>query len=182
MPPQKRDTLYSLPSDTLYRRMMHESDNFIAEQLLILASSTQFDHLSSRKVRELVLNKNLSDLRQPPRWVDGSGLSRYNLFTPESMVQVLTKLQRSIPKKRLFKIFPLAGFSGTVENWPSAVSTPYLFVKSGSMGNTYCMSGYLITKSGKTLIFSFMNNHFSRPITEVKKRMQLMFDNIYETY
>lgn len=182
MPSGDKSVLYSLPSDSLYQRMMHESDNMIAEQLLLLASSTLSDTLSGEMVRNSVLKNQLSDLKQPPRWVDGSGLSRYNLFTPESMVHVLHKMYKDIPKERLFALFPAGGISGTLEDWYAGNSEPYIFAKSGSLGNNYCVSGYLITKSGKTLIFSFMNNHFRSPTSEVKKRMQRIFEKIRDAY
>ncbi|MBT8302016.1 MAG: D-alanyl-D-alanine carboxypeptidase, partial [Maribacter sp.] len=91
-PKGERQTLYGMTSDSIIKRMMQESDNFLAEQLLIVASATLSDTLNSSKAREYVLDNYLSSLKQPPRWVDGSGLSRYNLFTPESIVQVLNTL------------------------------------------------------------------------------------------
>jgi D-alanyl-D-alanine carboxypeptidase/D-alanyl-D-alanine-endopeptidase (penicillin-binding protein 4) len=167
-----KQTLYGLPSDTLYQRMMYESDNFIAEQLLILAACTLSDTLDGSIARDHMVKNYLSDLAQPPKWVDGSGLSRYNLFSPESMVHVLTKMYEGIPRQRLFNLFPLSGASGTLKTWDNGIGEPYLYAKSGSLGNTYCLSGYLLTKSGKTLIFSFMNNHYQKPTAAVKARMQ----------
>ena len=174
MPSKQKEVLYSVPSDTVYKRMMHESDNFIAEQLLILASSTLSDTLNGQVTRDHILENQLLGLRQQPRWVDGSGLSRYNLFTPESMVTVLSKLYMEIPIDRLLNFFPTEGITENGE--------PYVYAKSGSLGNNYCLSGYLLTKSGKTLIFSFMNNHFRQPSSEVKKQMQLVFKEIRDTY
>ncbi|MGB5665607.1 MAG: D-alanyl-D-alanine carboxypeptidase, partial [Maribacter sp.] len=84
MPRNKSNILYGIALDSVNKRMMKSSDNFLAEQLLILGSSTLSDTLNSKKARDFILENYLSDLRQPPRWVDGSGLSRYNLFTPES--------------------------------------------------------------------------------------------------
>ena len=117
MPVDNHKVLYGMPADSIYKRMMQESDNFLAEQLLFVASSTLSDTLNSAKARQFVLENHLSDLRQPPRWVDGSGLSRYNLFTPESIVHVLHKLYLEIPKERLFLFFPAGGLSGTLEDW-----------------------------------------------------------------
>lgn len=182
MPLTQSKVLYSVPSDTVYRRMMHESDNFIAEQLLILGSSTLSDTLRSDTVREYILENQLADLRQSPRWVDGSGLSRYNLFTPESMVAVLSKLHATIPRGRLLSFFPAGGITGTLDDWYSGNPAPYIYAKSGSLGNNYCLSGYLVTNTGKTLIFSFMNNHFRQPSSEIKKRMQRVFEEIRDTY
>ncbi len=181
-PKGKKSILYSMPSDSIYAKMMMDSDNFLAEQLLILASSTLSDTLDTHKVRSYVLDSLLTDLKQPPRWVDGSGLSRYNLFTPQSMVHVLQLIYQRIPKQRLFRLFPAGGISGTLENWYIGNPEPYIYAKTGSLGNNHCISGYLLTKSGKTLIFSFMNNHFRIPSSEVKKRMQSIFETIRDTY
>jgi len=173
---------YSIPSDSLYKRMMLVSDNFLAEQMLIMASSTMSDTLSSSKMRDYVLSNQLKDLKQKPRWVDGSGLSRYNLFTPTSFVQVLSKLYNEIPRERLFNLFPVGGESGTLKKYYSGVSKPYIHAKSGTVGNNYSLSGYLITNSGETLIFSFMNNHYKTPTNEVKKRMQSVFEVLRDNY
>ncbi|WP_422079563.1 D-alanyl-D-alanine carboxypeptidase/D-alanyl-D-alanine-endopeptidase [Ulvibacterium sp.] len=178
----QKSILYSMPSDSIYAKMMMDSDNFLAEQLLILASSTLSDTLNTDKVRNYVLDSLLTDLKQPPRWVDGSGLSRYNLFTPQSMIHVLHLMYQRIPRQRLFSLFPAGGVSGTLENWYPGDPDPYIYAKTGSLGNNHCVSGYLLTKSGKTLIFSFMNNHFRIPSTEVKKRMQSVFEIIRDTY
>ncbi|NNE77270.1 MAG: D-alanyl-D-alanine carboxypeptidase [Pricia sp.] len=182
MPNVEKENLYSLPSDSLYKRMMHESDNFLAEQLLVVASSTLSDTLNSERTREHILKNQLSDLTQEPRWVDGSGLSRYNLFSPESIVHVLNRMYTEIPRGRLFDLFPAGGISGTLENWYPGKSEPYVYAKTGSLGNNHCLSGYLVTQSGKTLIFSFMNNHFRHSSSEVKKRMQLILERIRDTY
>ncbi len=182
MPKGKKKVLYSVPSDSVYKRMMHQSDNFIAEQLLIVAASTLSDTLDGSKAQNHILKNQLADLKQVPRWVDGSGLSRYNLFTPESMVHILHKMYRDIPKKRLFSLFPAGGVSGNLEDWYKGNPKPYLYAKTGSLGNNHNISGYLITRSNKTLIFSFMNNHFKQPSSEVKKRMQLIFEEIRDGY
>ncbi|MAU26773.1 MAG: D-alanyl-D-alanine carboxypeptidase [Muricauda sp.] len=182
MPEGEKQVLFGMSRDSLCRRMMLESDNFLAEQLLVMASSTLSDTLFSQKARAFVLDSLLTDLKQPPRWVDGSGLSRYNLFTPESMVQVLHHLYKEMDRDRLFGFFPAGGVSGTLENWYATDGNPYIYAKTGSLGNNHNLSGYLITKSGKVLIFSFMNNHFRLPSAEVKKQMQAIFEFMRDTY
>lgn len=181
--PKKMNLIaYSVHSDSLYKRMMHESDNFLAEQILILSSSALSDTLSSNKIRNFILENQLKDLKQKPRWVDGSGLSRYNLFTPTSFVQVLTKLYTDVPRTRLFNLFPAGGEFGTLKKWYAGNSKPYIYAKSGTLGNNYSLSGYLITNSGKTLIFSFMNNHFTKPVDEVKKSTQAVLELLRDSY
>ncbi|MFH6604366.1 D-alanyl-D-alanine carboxypeptidase/D-alanyl-D-alanine-endopeptidase [Maribacter algicola] len=182
IPKGEKSIVYGMSTDSVLKRMMHQSDNFLAEQLMLLSTSTLTDTLNFAKARDHILENQLVDLRHPPRWVDGSGLSRYNLFTPQSMVHVLQKLYGEIPRERLFHFFPAGGVSGTLEDWYPGNHEPYIFAKTGSLGNNHCLSGYLITKSGKTLIFSFMNNHFRNPSSEVKKRMQAILETIRDSY
>tara|TARA_R110000764_G_scaffold219818_2_gene307936 strand:+ start:11357 stop:12640 length:1284 start_codon:yes stop_codon:yes gene_type:complete len=175
-------TVYGIETDSIFKRMLFKSDNFLAEQLLLTASATVSDTLSTKRVINFMLQNHLKDLEHQPRWVDGSGLSRYNLFTPRSFVQILQKLHNEVPEKRLFGIFPMWGPDSTVETWEDPTTEPFLFAKSGSVGNNYNLSGYLKTKSGKLLIFSFMNNHFRIPSSEIRETMYTTLKNIYENY
>tara|TARA_R110002051_G_scaffold4683_3_gene25966 strand:- start:9503 stop:10771 length:1269 start_codon:yes stop_codon:yes gene_type:complete len=182
MPLGNKETLYGIEMDTLYKRMMHESDNFIAEQLLFMAVSELKDTLNSNLIRTHILENELQYLAQQPRWVDGSGLSRYNLFTPQNMVNVLDKLYAMVPQERLFSIFPAGGLSGTLKNRFAGKDQPYIYAKSGSLSNNYCLSGYLLTKSGKTLIFSFMNNHFRESLSDERLRLEQMLQTLRDNY
>ena len=173
---------YSIPSDSLFKRMMEVSDNFLAEQLLILASSTLSDTLNSSKARDFILENQLKDLNQKPRWVDGSGLSRYNLFTPISFVEVLTKMYKKIPRERLFSFFNVEGKSEILKTGFSDEKAPYIYAKSGTLGNNYNLSGYLITDTNKVLIFSFMNNHFMHPNSKIKEQMLVIFEYVRDNY
>lgn len=182
MPCKKKMILSGINTDSINKRMMQESDNFLAEQLLLTASSTLSDSLNTDIAIEYMLKTHLKDLKQPPRWVDGSGLSRYNLFSPESMVYVLNAMYKEIPKERLFNFFAQGGESGTIADWYPGNPHPYIYAKTGSLGNNHNISGYLITKSGKTLIFSFMNNHFKNSVSEIKKQMQSVFEWLRDNY
>ena len=168
MPDKEKQIIYSVASDSLYKRMMVESDNFLAEQMLILTSSTLSDTLNSAKARNHILETHLKNMKHQPRWVDGSGLSRYNLFTPESLVYVLNEMYNDVPRKRLLHLFPNENNS--------------IFAKSGTVGNNYSLSGYIITKSGKTLIFSFMNNHYRKRTSDVRKKLQSALERMKNNY
>jgi len=176
LPKGPKSTLYSIATDTVYKRMMHKSDNFLAEQLMVMSSGVLKDTLNFSSAKNYILNTYLKELKQKPRWVDGSGLSRYNLFTPESLVHVLHKLYKEVPKKRLFCLFPPVYQNNTQKE------AVYLYAKSGSLGNTYCLSGFLKTRSGKTLIFSFMNNHFRQRNSEIKRQMHAFLQEIRDRY
>jgi D-alanyl-D-alanine carboxypeptidase/D-alanyl-D-alanine-endopeptidase (penicillin-binding protein 4) len=180
MPP-KAQTIYSLPVDSLYKIMMQESDNFIAEQLLLICSQHLSDTLKPEIAIDFITKNFLHDLRDEPQWVDGSGLSRYNLFTPRSIVQLWEKIYYRLPRERLFKLLATGGRSGTIKRWYSA-NPPFIFGKTGSLSNNHCLSGYLITKKGKTLIFSFMNNNFTSSVNDIRQNMDKILRLIYEKY
>ena len=176
-------TYYSVPSDSVYRRMMQLSDNFLAEQLLLLASSTQQDTLSTQWTIDHVTERYLDDLPDAPQWVDGSGLSRYNMQTPRTMVALLLKVDSLLGDARIRTIFPAGGVSGTIENWyASPYRQPYVFAKTGSLGGKHCLSGFLYTRSGKKLVFSFMHNNFVTSSSVLKVEMERILRQVYEEY
>jgi len=157
--------------DSLCIKMMIESDNFLAEQLMILASQGVSDTLSFSVAKNRALQM-LADLPNSPRWVDGSGLSRYNLFTPEWIVSLLHKLYKEYPEDQLLRYFPAGGVSGTIDNWYGAEDGPFVFAKTGTLGNNYNVSGYLRTKKNRVFIFSIMNNHFRQPTDSIKSSIE----------
>jgi D-alanyl-D-alanine carboxypeptidase/D-alanyl-D-alanine-endopeptidase (penicillin-binding protein 4) len=160
----------SIP-DSLYRFFLQESDNFIGEQLLILCSDKQFGYLDPEKFIRYARDSLISDWPQKPVWADGSGLSRYNLFSPMDMVFILKKLYAMMPQERLFSLLPAGGVSGTISGSYQGQGKPFVFAKTGSLSNNHCLSGYVVTNKGKTLIFSFMNNHFVEGSAVVKNEM-----------
>jgi len=107
----------SVKYDSLYKKMLEESDNFIAEQLMLQVGNKIDSSYSVKKAITYSLENYLQNIPQKPRWVDGSGLSRYNLFTPESYVFLLKKMYREIPIEKLLNYFPVGGKSGTLENY-----------------------------------------------------------------
>ena len=179
--PSDSKLLYSMAPDSLYQEMMQESDNFIAEQLLLVCADKVSDTLKSEIAIEFAKKKFLFDLPDEPIWVDGSGLSRYNLFTPRSIVRLWEKIYALVPQERLFKLIAAGGESGTIKNYHKA-EKPYIFAKTGTLSNNHCLSGYLVTKRGRTLIFSWMNNNFAAPTKDVRIRMETVLKKIYENY
>lgn len=174
-------TVYSVAADSLYKEMLQESDNFIAEQLLLLISEKISDTTSTDLAIDYLQPTYFQDLPDTIKWVDGSGLSRYNLITPRTLVSILEKIMKQVPKERLFKLLPAGGESGTLKNSYLGEET-YIFAKSGSLRHNYSLSGYLMTKSGKLMIFSFMNNNYITPSSEIKKAMEKIFLKIRNSY
>lgn len=174
-------TYYGLAYKEVYKKMLEVSDNFIAEQLLLQVGKEVADSYSVNKAIAYSLENYLPNLPNKPRWVDGSGLSRYNLFTPNDMIHLLKKMHREIPRAELLNYFAVGGKSGTLKNW-YANDTPYVYAKSGTLSNNHNLCGYIITKKGTLLIFSSMNNHYKISTTQLKQGMEKLFKKIYHTY
>lgn len=179
--PLQANVLFSLHLDSLYGVMMRESDNFIAEQLLLMCANVLRDSLKPEIAIDFMKETHLKDLPDEPVWVDGSGLSRYNLFTPRSIVKLWHKIWDILPRERLFPLLATGGVNGTIKKWYHA-EKPYIFGKTGSLSNNHCLSGFLVTKRGKVLIFSFMNNNFIQSGSAIRRNMQGILESIYEHY
>lgn len=174
-------TLYSVPADSLYRVLMQDSDNFIAEQLLMLCAGVLSDTLKPEITIDFMKHHYLNDLPDKPVWVDGSGLSRYNLFTPRSIVRLWEKIYEIVPQERLFALLASGGNNGTLRNWFKSEKA-YIFGKTGTLSNNHNLSGFLITKRGKTFIFAFMNNSYTVPTSAIRKNMEEILNRIHEKY
>jgi D-alanyl-D-alanine carboxypeptidase/D-alanyl-D-alanine-endopeptidase (penicillin-binding protein 4) len=174
-------TLFSLPSDSLYSVMMKFSDNLIAEQLLLQCADKISDTLNTEIAIRYAKKKLFADLPDELIWVDGSGLSRYNLTTPRNIVRLWEKLFSEVPKERLFRLLSVGGQKGTLKNY-YATNPPFIFGKTGALSNHLALSGYLITKKGKILIFCFMNGNFVAPAKEIGLMMQRILSNVRDHY
>ncbi len=174
-------TLYSIPTDSLYKRMLKVSDNFLAEQVLLLASGVIADTLKTSIAIDYMKQNAFQQLPDEPQWVDGSGLSRYNLQTPRNMIKILEMITEKMPLERVIQLLPVGGESGTLEHYYSA-DVPYVFAKTGSLSNNHSLSGFIKTKSGKTLIFSFMNSNYTISASTLKKGMEGILLRIRDNY
>ncbi|HOY17131.1 MAG TPA: D-alanyl-D-alanine carboxypeptidase [Haliscomenobacter sp.] len=170
-------TLSTPLPDTLLQLFMQESDNYIAEQLLLSTSARLFGDLDISRTIEYAQRSILGSNPDGMVWVDGSGLSRYNLFSPRTIVSTLEKLYQEYPSDRLFRIFPAGGVSGTIKEWYAGKEgKPYVFAKTGTLSNNHCLSGYVRTNKGRVLIFSFMHNHYLGSATPIRREMQKILE------
>jgi D-alanyl-D-alanine carboxypeptidase/D-alanyl-D-alanine-endopeptidase (penicillin-binding protein 4) len=146
------------------------SDNFIAEQLLLNVSATMTDILRSTLAIDSIQRSDFKDLPDKLNWVDGSGLSRYNLFTPRSVVKVWDKLFSMVEFDELKSLLATGGVNGTLRNLYSS-DEEFIWGKTGSLRNNHSLSGYIKTDKGRTLIFSYMNSNYTLSSSEIKGEM-----------
>jgi len=172
--------IHSQPTDSLLKPMMHRSDNFFAEQSLLMVSNEMLGVMNDAKIIDTILKTDFKDLPQKPRWVDGSGLSRYNLFTPQDFVAILNKMKNEFGMERIKVIFPTGG-EGTISSYYKADSG-YIYAKTGTLSGVVAFSGYLYTKKGKLLIFSTLVNNHQASATGVRRAVEKFLQGVRSKY
>ena len=170
--------IYTQPTDSMLKIMMHRSDNFFAEQSLLMVSNELLAEMSTSKIIDSLLKTTFSFLPQKPKWVDGSGLSRYNLFTPEDFVAILNKMKEDFAWDRITNILASGG-SGTLGNYYKN-SSGKIYAKTGSLSNNVALSGYLITKAGNTLTFSVLVSNYTGNGSNIRRSVERFLNYVMD--
>jgi serine-type D-Ala-D-Ala carboxypeptidase/endopeptidase (penicillin-binding protein 4) len=171
-------TVYSQPVDSLLKPMMYNSDNFFAEQILLMAGMKLTGELKASRSIDTLLKTELAGFPDKPKWVDGSGLSRFNLFTPRDLIWILDKMKKEFSWNRITTIFPTGG-KGTLKSYVG--ENGRLYAKTGTLTGVLALSGYVITKKNNTLIFSVMVNNHTQSTSVIRAKignfLKYMIDN-----
>lgn len=173
--------IHSQPTDSMLQRMMYRSDNFYAEQTLLMTSFALLDKMDPRKIIDTILKTDFKHLPQKPAWADGSGLSRYNLFTPQDFVYLLEKMKTEFGMERIKGIFASGG-KGTLSSYYNDATTPYIYAKTGTLSGVVALSGFLYTEGGKELIFSVLVNNHQTSASHVRRTVEAFLKNIRKRY
>lgn len=171
--------VYAANPDSIYRRFMQASDNFIGEQLMMTISFELFDTIHTSRAIQYIVDSMWTDLPQKPYWWDGSGLSRYNLIPPVSIAHLLARIYHRDDTERISSYFPVGGESGTIRNWYAGEDNPFVFAKTGTLRNHHALSGYFTGSSGRTYIFSFMHNVFPGSPNLHRQEMERVLNWLY---
>jgi len=172
--------IHSQPTDSLLKITMHRSDNFFAEQTLLMVSNERLGMMSDAAIIDTLLKTDYKAMPQKPKWVDGSGLSRYNLISPQDFVFVLEKMKNEFAWNRITTILP-TGNSGTLSGlYKNYVGK--IYAKTGTVSNNLALSGYLITKQNKQLIFSVMVNNHQASAAAIRRSIEKFITDIIEKY
>jgi D-alanyl-D-alanine carboxypeptidase/D-alanyl-D-alanine-endopeptidase (penicillin-binding protein 4) len=144
--------------DDTYSAILKDSDNLVSESLAANISLRYNDTISVDKGLKIILN-SLDDNKI--QLYDGSGLSRYNMITPSSLVSALEKIYQYFGLDRIKKIFP--------NNYIITGTEDFVWGKTGTLKNNHNYSGYIITDKGRQYVFSIMINHFIDDLDIIKE-------------
>lgn len=175
---------YSLPKLDLFAFMLKISDNFVAEQIHYMCAIESNMDMQSVETRSYIENNYFRQKSLDPIWVDGSGLSRYNLVSPRMMIEIMKEISDAISIDTFKQTMAVGGVDGTLKDWyvPQIGEEPYVFGKTGTHRNNHSLTGIITTKSGRDLFFCFMNNNYPSGSTPIKQEMQKTLRMIYEQF
>jgi D-alanyl-D-alanine carboxypeptidase/D-alanyl-D-alanine-endopeptidase (penicillin-binding protein 4) len=148
---------------TLARTMMKDSQNLYAETLLkTIGMRNGVGTVAAGREAVVATLQNWGLSAGDVVVADGSGLSRYNLVTPQALVRILELMHQDARQRDLFAAsLPIAGRDGTLAaRMRGTRAEGNARAKTGSLSNARALSGYVQTADGEPLVFSLLANNF----------------------
>ncbi len=154
---------HSMDSVLIY--LNKASDNLSAENVLKIIGAVSFGTPAATAhgitATKLALEKLGIDSTKY-LMVDGSGVSHYNLITPDIFVQLLRSVYG---RKDIFDLYwnslPNAGVDGLLANrMKGSPAQNNLHAKTGTIRGASALSGYVRTAEGELLAFSIMMQNY----------------------
>ncbi|MEO6446925.1 MAG: D-alanyl-D-alanine carboxypeptidase/D-alanyl-D-alanine-endopeptidase [Gemmatimonadaceae bacterium] len=167
--------LFSVPSPPLaaiLRAFEKPSQNQIGEILLKTLGRAKAGVGVADSGARVVRDQLLAWGAAPDGFVirDGSGLSRHNVVTPETIVRVLAAIRRDTAFASFQDALPVAGVDGTIASrMRGTPAQGNVHAKTGTLDMVRSLSGYVTTADGRVLIFSVLSNNVTVPLREVER-------------
>ncbi len=157
---------HSPPFRDILKGLMKRSQNMYAETMTRLLGYDEYG-LGSFSNGKKVVEKQLEMWGIEPGtyvYADGSGLSRYNYWSPAQFVKILEAMYDSPYWPVWYEMQAVAGVDGTLKNrMKGTPAEKNVHAKTGTIANSRGLSGYVTTQDGELLIFSFLiNGHLLR--------------------
>jgi len=148
----------SPPMERLIRLTNKPSDNFFAETLL-KDLAHQASGIGTTTVGARIAASHARRLGAPATIVDGSGLSRGNRASPQSVVRLLTAMYGSDDYDVFVDSLPIAGSDGTLfDRMRRGPAHRHCVGKTGTLSNVSALSGYCESLSGDNYAYSILMN------------------------
>ncbi|MBC8944811.1 penicillin-binding protein 3 [Xenorhabdus indica] len=171
----------SIPLHDLLRIMLKKSDNMIADTVFRTLGHYYFNvpgtwRSGSDAVRQILKQKAGIDLGNSVL-VDGSGLSRHDLITPSTMMEILQFIAQHNNELDFISMLPQAGYDGTLAYRPGlheAGVNGKVFAKTGSLQGVYNLAGFMKAASGQQIAFvQFISSYSVSPEDQRQRRVPL---------
>lgn len=181
-PGQVLASTQSAPLHDLLRMMLKKSDNMIADTVFRTIGRKTLGvqgtwRAGADAVRQILKQKAGIDLGNTIL-VDGSGLSRHDLISPSTMMQVLQFIAKNDNQLNFISMLPLAGHDGTLQyraGLHEAGVDGKVSAKTGSLQGVYNLAGFITTASGQKLAFvQYLSGYAVEPGDQRNRRIPLV--------
>ena len=159
-------TLYSPPLQQILAEINQSSNNLYAEVLgKILAKELNVDTATE------AINLSLKEIGiEPDEYVlvDASGLSRQNLITPQTLVEIMHLMSQTTQGESYRKSLATVG-QGTLKRRFTDTSVEGLWAKTGTLTGVSALAGYLFNDEYPTIVFSILVNNSELKSKEIRQ-------------
>jgi D-alanyl-D-alanine carboxypeptidase/D-alanyl-D-alanine-endopeptidase (penicillin-binding protein 4) len=161
------------------------SDNLYAELILRALASKYFGRHATAQNGIAMIDSliSLAGLKAKDyRLVDGSGLSFYNLVSPQLILNVLKYVYYQQPKifQRLYDSFPISGIDGTLSNRMKNTNVARkVHAKTGGLSGVSTLSGYIQSKNNHIIAFSIMIQNYVGSAERARQIQDSLCEIIY---
>ena len=158
----------SPPLADILKLMNKPSDNWTAELLFKTIGAEVIGEPGTwKKGRDVVTGFLAEIMDEPPvhRFVDGSGLSRYNLLNAELLTKLLVYMYHNFELMPEFLAsLPIAGVDGTLKSRMQGMSAEkVLRAKTGTLSGVSALAGYTVTADDEMFAFGILISHYIGP-------------------
>lgn len=178
----------SEPLQTLITTMLKKSDNLISDTLFKTLGNVSYGKpgtwKTGAKAVQSILTKQFQVDFKNTVIKDGSGLSRYNLLTPNQFIAVLKGIYNDTAiSSQFIGALPIGGIDGTLQNRlkePEVRSRVH--AKTGSLTGASALSGYIKTTKNHNLAFSIIINGAVGPLHKYRQMEDQLCQYLAENF
>jgi len=163
----------------LYKALLHDSDNLVAESLVLMLCGTSQWELNTQQGLLLLYQRNKT-LKPQFQQVDGSGLSRYNLASPRGLQETLGTIYEMIGSRDIKTLFPQANSEGTLTPYAPQHNLKFVYAKSGNLRNNHVLAGYIFTDTKKPFSFVISVNNYTGDKKAIQEAVGLQLSVLHK--
>jgi len=177
---------YSKPLTYSVSNFLKTSDNLSGELYVKMIGTETSNQQGTWDNGMLAIKKFINDVVEidttKMSMVDGSGISRYNLTSPDQLTHLLKFMYSNHAFNAEFlAALPTGGWDGSLKNRMINIKNDQVIrAKTGTLSGVSCLSGYAFTKSGEPLAFSIMMSGYvgsSQPYRKLQDSIIKIFVN-----
>ena len=163
----------SAPLSKLVKIMLKKSDNLIADaiykRLGFAYTGNPGTWINGAKAISNVIGKNAGINFGKIKIVDGCGLSRHNLLSPQSLVALMNYVYHNNAIRDTFiAALPIAGYDGHLQGRMATIKKQ-VRAKTGTMKSVTALTGYIYTNKKQILSFAIMINDFTERVHKYQR-------------